>query len=209
MPTDVERLIQAILEFNERIDAAAGLYFDATQGFAADIERLDRAQQMLQGSGIDDFDSLSYVYGQGDPREPGAQILHTTTQGEFRQRNIKDGPNSQLIGQFVLVFLYSSWEERFRSRIAEAIGIEELQVPILGDLRLLRNAILHNKGRGTRETERRLQVLAPITEGAPIAADTDTVVNVVVQIKSSLDEMAEEHAGNRLDLGRIRFMSGS
>ncbi len=54
-----------------------------------------------------------------------------------------------MITQQWLVYLFSAWEDEYRKRLATAHGRtdkNDLQFPLLGDLRHLRNDIVHHRG---------------------------------------------------------------
>ena len=80
---------------------------------------------------------------------------HITTQGQAKERNRKGGLNHAFLASMCLVTLYQFWEDHFRGRIADALGVDPataLKVPVFGDLRLIRNSIIHNAGVATSDT---------------------------------------------------------
>ena len=54
-----------------------------------------------------------------------------------------------------LVTLYQYWEDNYRALLADALGVEkkQIQVPLFGELRRYRQAILHNRGIATSDME--------------------------------------------------------
>jgi hypothetical protein len=52
-----------------------------------------------------------------------------------------------------VVFVYSMWEHELRGRLAAVQGIshDDVEHPILGDLRLIRNDVVHKRGIATSE----------------------------------------------------------
>jgi hypothetical protein len=58
----------------------------------------------------------------------------------------RDGPISQVIAHGILSWIYAAWNDKARKEIAVELGVDENQVlcDVMGDLRLLRNAIAHD-----------------------------------------------------------------
>lgn len=61
----------------------------------------------------------------------------------------------------LIVFLYTLWEDGFRMSFAKAHGCEarDFQVPVLGDLKLMRHDIIHHRSVASSENTGRCQVL--------------------------------------------------
>lgn len=98
-----------------------------------------------------------------------------------------------------LVFLYETWDVEHRSRFAEAIGCQadEIKIPALGDLRLLRNLILHSHGVITEDAKRRLEVLNVGDIGSLLALDNRQMGAVIEAIMDSISEWAFAKFGAR------------
>ncbi len=58
----------------------------------------------------------------------------------------RDGPISQIIAHGILSWMYAAWNDKARKEIAAELGVGENEVlcDVMGDLRLLRNAIAHD-----------------------------------------------------------------
>src|ERR671919_1552699 len=143
------RKMDAIAQFEQVVDYIYGVYLDATTGFerlrAWFEENQGKSLEMLKGShpelaSIDYLDSVEMIYGKGDPNDPSSIVLHHCTQREYKERNIEGGINYKFLGNMALVGLYQYWEDYHRSRVAASIGKQrnDLQAPIMGDLRRLR-----------------------------------------------------------------------
>ncbi|MBD2612334.1 MAG: hypothetical protein RMY62_023595 [Nostoc sp. ZfuVER08] len=59
----------------------------------------------------------------------------------------KDGVFSDTIAKSIIVAIYSEWDEMYRQKIADEVGVEakNLASDLMGDLRHVRNWIVHNK----------------------------------------------------------------
>jgi len=72
-----------------------------------------------------------------------------------------DGHFADTLAKLMLVKIFTDWDEYYRPRFAEAIGVESnrVQCDLLGDLRLIRNCIVHAKSVITNEHQR-IKILA-------------------------------------------------
>lgn len=59
----------------------------------------------------------------------------------------KDGLYINTLAKSLMVSLYSEWDELYRHRLATGIGVEAaaIRADLMGDLRHVRNWIVHNK----------------------------------------------------------------
>lgn len=82
--------------------------------------------------------------------------------------NRPDGRNTDLAGQMFLVAAYQYLEHQYRSLIAKDLGIptQELKVYIFGDMRLLRNSIIHDDARWSKDLEK-LHLVKFESDGVP------------------------------------------
>ena len=73
----------------------------------------------------------------------------------YRAMHASSGLDPQFLGWMLITFLYGSWEDKYREKLAIKLGCEKrhLQDDLFGDLGQLRNAIVHNNGVATREVE--------------------------------------------------------
>ncbi len=206
MTIDLAALRHATDEYAAAIARVTALYLDSNQGFANNTARLDEGQrQALVGLRKSDpshatrahVDSLDYLYGKGDPSDPSNVLLHWSTQGQFRARNEVHGSNRRLIGQLCLVLTFEYWEGEYRQRIAEALGRprKELTEPILGDLRLIRNDVVHHRGILTERTARRLLVIEGLDIGDEVSFDDEAFHSIIHDIRAFLDRLILEATG--------------
>jgi hypothetical protein len=140
---------EIIIDFFGVVDRVYGLYLDACMGFSQNIEVLGKVQQQFvqQGMTIEQLDKLPFTFGMGEPDE-NPNIQHECTQSELKQRNAKNGANAFFMANMCLVSIYHYWDEEFRNRLADVMEIKhkEVQSDIMGDIRLIRNIIIHKKG---------------------------------------------------------------
>jgi len=83
-----------------------------------------------------------------DPSKPDIihnRIIHSS---DYLSSNSVDGSNTQQHSQAILVFLFTYWEMEIRPRLTKSMSVTVIEVKsdIMGDLRIIRHAILHSKG---------------------------------------------------------------
>ena len=88
--------------------------------------------------------------------------------GEFEDLNAKG----------LIVLIYTLWEDSARFKLAKVFGIKDknqIRCDLMGDMRLLRNMIVHRSDRARKEYERKAEVLpslwGPIDTGDLILTD--------------------------------------
>lgn len=134
--------------------------------------------------------------GIGDPNTPEARTYAVWKRSEALIRVAISGPVEVMLGQQWVVYVFAAWEHGFRPRLAAAHGCEEtaLQYPLLGDLRHLRNDIVHHHGIATHANTGRCQVLTTwFSDGDPIALRPDHFAEFVHRFP--LKEMHAHPAG--------------
>jgi hypothetical protein len=193
-------VLSAAKEFVQRIDEIYGLFLDATLGFQENVKRMETSQKEAAKIGIkvELRDDSKIFFGRGNPNDPNNVLLHTTTRGEYRRRNLIGGSNHRLLAQYFVVLVYHLWDNEYRPRIAEILGCPEpnaLKLPICGDLRLLRHEILKHRGVVTKETIARLEVLKQIPAEQPLNLSADNVEQVMSAVKKAVDDLVITHAG--------------
>ncbi|HZQ46824.1 MAG TPA: hypothetical protein VFC07_07435, partial [Verrucomicrobiae bacterium] len=141
------------------------------------------------------FDDLEFFYGRGSPNDPATCLQHRTTQGQFKRRNAKGGKNHVRAAQLLIVLLYSFWEHEYRPKLAEALGLanpNELRMPLFGEIRELRNDVLHHHGVVTRETVKKLLVFSNVQENKEIILTEITVGLLIGHIKEAIDNLVTD-----------------
>ena len=146
-----DEVVREWIDFvNKQVGAYA--YMSALAGFAGHHARVSRqvhranrpvATKGPDGKGIPTVVWASYE----DPTKP--DIIHNQIirSDEYLEANGPGGQNEQQHSRAILIFLFTYWEDEIRPRLAHAKGVDqkEIQSDIMGDLRVLRNVILHAK----------------------------------------------------------------
>ncbi len=102
-----------------------------------------------------------------DPTKPDAIHNRIIRASYYIEANSEGGPNSQQLSQAVLIFLFTYWEDEIRPRLASAKNakLQDIRSEIMGDLRILRNVILHAKGILRQDKQRGLKKLGNMFVG--------------------------------------------
>ncbi|NJL18228.1 MAG: hypothetical protein HC938_14745 [Nitrospira sp.] len=147
-----EQFDEVVREYIDFVNEQVGAYMSALAGFAGHYARVSRqvhranrpvSTRPPNESGMSTVVWASYE----DPSKP--DIIHNQIirSDGYLEANRPGGANEQQHSRSILIFLFTYWEDEIRPRLARAKGVEpnEIQADIMGDLRTLRNAILHSK----------------------------------------------------------------
>ena len=195
---DRDQVKTLVEEMRDVIKQVFGIVLDARQGFHHVITTTEQAQayalREIPRTTVETLDRSQYFYGDGPPEhhpdDPAAPWLHETTQGELKRRNLPGGLNDMFIGNMGLVAIYTYWEDHYRGQIASALGKDKNDVaaPVFGDIRLIRNSIVHHRGIALDEIER-CEVLRWFREGAQISISTDQFRQLSSEVNGFLDAL--------------------
>lgn len=121
------------------------------------------------------------------------EYVHSVTFSKFKERNAKNGPTTVSLANGIAIEICALWEHRFRQEIANEFGVavDRLKVPLFGDLRLVRNAIIHASGRFD-EPISRLQVMTWVTQDSKVEFDEGKIIWLSERIEQFAHE-AEQY----------------
>ena len=143
---------EVVREYIDFVNKQVGAYMSALAGFAGHHARVSRqvhrTNRQVATKGPDSKGIPTVVWASyEDPTKP--DIIHNQIirSDEYLEANRPGGQNEQQHSRSILIFLFTYWEDEIRPRLAQAKGIDpkEIQSDIMGDLRVLRNVILHAK----------------------------------------------------------------
>jgi hypothetical protein len=164
-----------IKEYINTVDSVYGVFLDSCQGFdsargvfeKSQLEMLKRNKTLEQNkdtssitiyhSTIEELDGACLIYTRGNKSKGDYRILHyCPTQAEYKQRNNLNGQNYRFIGNMALISIFEYWESSCRNKLAKFHKTDRryIKSDILGDLRHLRNSIIHNQGMALPEIEK-------------------------------------------------------
>lgn len=117
--------------------------------------------------------ALAYIGSNfpNNPQLPGYSAVANMLATEFAEM-LKPGREFEdLQAKMLIAFTYRLWESNFRPQIAKSLSVSEDRVKsdLMGDIRLIRNCIIHRKSAFTQELPKRLKIFSQVwnIESAP------------------------------------------
>lgn len=171
MEFDYRKFRDLFHEFGDKLEEQHTYYLESLIGFEVVYERVVANQlnmkRFLEDKeiGSEAFqDTCSILYKELGNRDVAPMALKPLQkQGDVKARNKENGQNSIILGANCIVALYSYWEEYLRIEIGIAKGVlavgasnndktrkilnKHVVSDIWGDLRHLRNSIVHSNGK--------------------------------------------------------------
>jgi hypothetical protein len=147
-----EAVDDVIREYIDFVNQQVGVYMDALAGFAGHYTRVERQVHRVSRpakSNIDSAGQRVVVWASyEDPTQPDIVHNRIIRSDDYLAVNAKGGSNEQQHAKAILLFLFSYWEDEIRPRLAasKSVEVQEIRSDLMGDLRILRNVILHAKG---------------------------------------------------------------
>lgn len=197
-----EALDLVVREYIDFVNKQVGVYMDALAGFDGHYARVERQIHRVQRpvkSGVNDKGEQVVVWASyEDPTKPDVihnRIIRAT---DYLKANSEGGSNAQQHSQAVLVFLFTYWEDEIRPRLAASQNVElqEIRSDIMGDLRVLRNIILHAKGIVRHDKYKELKKLKEMFEiDHPVHISYENMHRIFVLIKQDCTRMLFEWLG--------------
>ena len=170
-------------ELRAVVDQIYGVYLDATSGFDHLLAKL---KEILHAHPSPDTAFMRY--GEGDPNSPDAKVLHAVPIGDLKKRLAPDSDDYRHIANYCIVTLFQFWEEEFRPRLAQLrqAATDEIRSDEWGDLRILRNSIIHNKGIATSDVAR-MKVFRWFSSGVPIMVTKEQFKVIIDALKMAIE----------------------
>lgn len=184
-------LDDVLREYLHRVEELYSHYLDSRMGFARNAQMVRDSQRSLGPSARSG--ELAFTYGVGNPNDAAAAPIIRISQRTFVDRNAEGGRNHALAGQHLLVLIYAVWEHEYRGRVAAALGLNtanDLKIPIMGDLRFIRNDVLHNHGVLSEECEGKLEVLKGLFTGPQVFPEWEQLHMLLVVLRSCMTGIA-------------------
>ncbi len=197
-----ESFDDVIREFIDFVNMQVGVYMDAMGGFEGhrvrierQVHRANRPEKIRRGSS---GENVVVWASYEDPSKP--DIIHNRIirAKKYIEANSEFGVNYQQHSQAILVFIFTYWEDEIRPRLASSISVEpsEIKSDIMGDLRILRNVILHSKGILKKEKHRSLKKIKDMFEiDKPVMISYNDMHQIFVHLKQDCGRMMFDWLG--------------
>ncbi len=144
-------LKEVFLEYLSIVDGIYGVYLDSSHGFTLNKSEMLQLQQktlIKKNIPIEELDEKPIRFNAAENVSiPFEYTLHECSQKDYKARNTRNGTNFIVLANLCLTQIYSYWEDYYRNKIAQAIGKKkhEIKSDFFGDIRYLRQLIIHNK----------------------------------------------------------------
>jgi len=176
-------------EYSTVVRDLLGTYLDVTMASGELAKRYmewdqQRLAELYKSGGLtpDTFNpTVTYT---GGPKEAGSSNhLHTTTLHDLIERNTPGGRNFEFLGAMFVVVTYQFWEDHYRGLLASALGKapNELTHEVFGELRHLRQSIIHRRGRAVPEA-RRARILRSFEPGEAVRLEYGDVRHIASEV---------------------------
>jgi hypothetical protein len=211
-----ERLLELFWQFASKLEELHTLYLDSLVGYSILHERLNSHQDAVRAVlGEHEYatkefqDTCSIVYKNLSNRDfTPVSMSPVMKQGEMRGRVEDDGRNTLLLGNQCLVSAYAYWEEYLRMEIGKAIGVlsqdakadeearkilnQHVKSDLWGDIRNIRNSLVHNNGIANSEVSK-CKLIKWFSPGQPIELSHErmrTIFLALGQFRNELHTMS-------------------
>ena len=201
-PTPRESMEEIVRELIDFVNLQSGVYMDALAGFSKNRTRVERqvhritrpthAQRNDRGERVVVWTSYE------DPTKPDVIVNRITPAEEYVHANSPNGDNEQQLARSIVIFIYTFWELEIRPRLAAGSGVAETDIrsDIMGDLRIIRNTILHTKGRIEADRHRSLRILGDMCPpGRDVEIPYEQMHRIFVLIKQECARIIMNWAG--------------
>lgn len=204
-----------VKEFIDFVNLQVGVYMNSIAGFAGAKIQMERqvARVLRTQSRKTDARGDQVITHQSfeDPQRPDVIHSRIVTTKSFIQENSPGAINQRQLSYSVIVFIFTYWEDEIRPRLAEAANVEakDIKSEIMGDLRCIRNSILHTKGVFTPDWHKKLVILKDcFAVEEQIEVSYELMHQIFVKIKQGcaklIFEWLGEDPGDRFDIDQLK-----
>lgn len=189
-------------DFIDFVNRQVGVYSDCLAGFQGNKVRIERQVARVRHPVARRIENGHPVIVWASVEDPGRpDVIHhrIIRADEFINVNSETGFNEQQVCWAIIVFLFAHWDEEVRPRIAKVRGVRPnaVQVAALGDLRILRKAIVHNGGVITATEYVKLETMSDIcSANVKIELTHAQMHKIFVEVKKAIGNLVSEYTGH-------------
>jgi hypothetical protein len=187
---DTTRSVEATQAFLDELNDIAGIHAMALVGIVKMAEFAATLPAPQPNSTL--------FVGHGNPNSANSFAYQRWPIRSLKERLAPEGPVVRALGQQWVVMVASKWNDHYRARIADALGIEknELKDAAMADINRIRNDIVHHRGIATSRNSGRCEVLRWFDDSEPIHVLPVHVVELMAHVGRL--QSASEIDGSRL-----------
>jgi hypothetical protein len=208
---EYDDIVKGFIDF---VNLQVGVYMGSIAGFSGAKIQMERqvARVLRPQSRTIDARGEQVITHQSfeDPQSPDVIHSRIVTAENFIKENSPDGINQRQLSYSVIVFIFTYWEDEIRPNLAKAanIDVKDVKSEIMGDLRCIRNSILHTKGVFTPEWHSKLVVLKDcFPVGQRIEISYELMHQIFVKIKQGCAKLIFDWLGvdteGRFDIDQL------
>ena len=144
LPEETNSEVMALLE--EFLVACQQYYFAFYSAMTGIQTQHERYEKILQPANKDKAFFIGSAFPNAE-QSPGSSTIAMMNQGELLESLKKGGVFENHHAKALVVVIFHIWDETYRPRIAEALSVKPKQVEcaLMGDIRQVRNLIIHEK----------------------------------------------------------------
>lgn len=183
--------INTINEFDLIIKELIGIYLDSLMGFQLTVQSVEKTRDNLiveKGMNIEQINLFPFRH-----TSLFSERIHEETVGQFITRMSTNGKNSVFAANMYLISVFNYWEDHYRKACAQALKVDknDLKSDIMGDLRLLRNSIVHHKAIALKDIEK-CKLLTFFKENDQIKLTRDNIIFITDHIKNYIAKLKSD-----------------
>jgi hypothetical protein len=204
LPVPQDEYLETLREFIDFVNRQVGVYMDALAGFAGNKTRIEFqvARVLRPTQQRKDHDGLGVTVWSSFEDSDSPKVIHNriTRAEDYIAYNSVHGINEQQHVRAIIIMLFAYWDEEIRPRLArcKAIDAHDIKIDALGDLRVLRHAILHNKGILAATKHAQLRAMRDMFEPEKeIVISHDGMHKLFVAVKQGVAVLILRHTGER------------
>lgn len=197
-----ERFDDVVRQYIDFVNQQVGAYMDALAGFAGHYSRVERQVHRVNrpvSSEVDQAGRQVVVWASyEDPTKPDVIHNRIIRAQDYLSANARGGPNEQQHARAIVVFLFTYWEDEVRPRLAKAKGVSvtDIRCDAMGDLRILRNVILHARDIMGPDTHAQLKKLGGLfAVNQPLTLSYETMHSIFVAVKQDCGRLLFDWLG--------------
>jgi hypothetical protein len=165
-------------EFSDRLDQIHGVFMDSCTAFLLLSSKIDELYPNNE-------DSISFASG---TRE-NSIVRQSVKIKDFKDRIKLGGQDIKIVTCLCVVSIYQLWEDEYRNLISQEKNIkrDELLLDVFGDIRIIRNSIIHHKGKRSTGFSK-IKKLSYMREREEVIFSDTEFHELIATIKTDLTE---------------------
>jgi len=173
---EIDRFICELNEIN-------GLYLDTVVSYTERYKMIVGQQIQIARSinkTIEELDKIPFAYAKTIEDRNNDNWSYVCTQGYLKKKLCENGIHHNLMGRLCLVLIYEYWESV--RRVLEKNLQTKVSFDLMGDLRYIRQSIIHNISIAVKDIEKS-KILKWHHYGNPIIINSDRFDQIIIRTK--------------------------